>query len=124
MPTRIAIIEDEDTIANMYRFKFEKEGYTVRMASNGIDGITLIEDFKPEVVLLDLRMPGMNGDEMLQKVRATQWGSNVRVIILTNISKDEAPHNLRLLNVDRYIVKAHHTPSQVLQITKEIIDTE
>jgi DNA-binding NarL/FixJ family response regulator len=66
-------------------------------------------------------MPEMSGDEMLEKIRATDWGSKPRVIILTNISRDEAPHNLRFLNVDRYIVKAHHTPSQVIDIVNEVI---
>lgn len=64
----------------------------------------------------------MNGDEMLEKLRQTDWGSKIRVIILTNISRDEAPKNLGLLNVDRYIVKAHHTPQQVLDIINEILN--
>jgi hypothetical protein len=63
----------------------------------------------------------MSGDEMLEKLRATDWGSSIRVVILTNISKDEAPKNLRFLHVDRYVVKAHHTPTQVLEIIKEIL---
>ncbi len=67
-------------------------------------------------------MPVMNGDEMLEKLRQTDWGSKIRVIILTNISRDEAPKNLGLLNVDRYIVKAHHTPQQVLDIINEILN--
>jgi len=49
---------------------------------------------------------------MLEKLRGTDWGSSIHVIILTNLSKDEAPHKLRFLNVDRYIVKAHSTPAR------------
>jgi hypothetical protein len=58
---------------------------------------------------------------MLEKLRATDWGSSIRVIILTNLSKDEAPHKLRFLNVDRYIVKAHFTPAQVLSTINEVL---
>jgi hypothetical protein len=54
-------------------------------------------------------------------LRATDWGSSIRVLILTNISKDEAPQALRFLRVDRYIVKAHHTPSQVIGIVHEVL---
>jgi len=63
----------------------------------------------------------MPGDEMLEKLRATPWGSGVRVIILTNISKNEAPQKLRFLNVDRYVVKAHHTPAQIVSIVQDVL---
>jgi DNA-binding response OmpR family regulator len=118
---KIAVIEDELAIASMYEFKLSNNGYEVRVAYDGIEGFELLEKFHPELMLLDLRMPGMSGDEMLEKVRKTDWGSQIRVIVLTNISKDEAPASLRLLDVDRYIVKAHHTPSQVIQIVDEIL---
>lgn len=118
---KIAIIEDESVIAAMYRFKFELKGYEVYLANNGQDGLAMVEQQRPDLILLDLRMPVMSGDEMLAKLRATDWGSNIRVIVLTNISKSEAPQALRFLNVDRYIVKAHHTPSQVLEIVEEVL---
>ncbi len=118
---KIAIVEDDRPIASMYELKLQKAGFDTVIAHNGKDGLDIIQKTLPDLVLLDLRMPIMNGDEMLEKMRATNWGSKIHVIILTNISKDEAPMNLRLLNIDRYIVKAHHTPQQVLGIIKEII---
>lgn len=119
--TKVVVVEDEHSIAQMYQFKLEIEGFDVRVAHDGQEGFDLIKSFSPEIILLDLHMPVMNGDEMLEHLRATDWGSSIRVIVLTNISKDEAPARLRLLNVDRYIVKAHHTPNQVLQIIKEVL---
>ena len=121
LPKKIAIIEDDIALASMYEFKLKSSGYEVRIARDGREGLELIKEFDPVLILLDLRMPVMNGDEMLEKVRATEEGASLRVIILTNISRDEAPMNLRFLRVDRYIVKAHHTPSQVLAVIKEII---
>lgn len=123
MKPKIAIIEDERAIAGMYRFKLEKEGYEVRCAYDGEEGLELAEKFRPDLILLDLRMPVMSGDEMLAKLRATDWGSEMRVVVLTNISKDEAPASLRLLRVDRYVVKAHYTPAQVVGIVDEILET-
>lgn len=118
---KIAVIEDEPSIRHIYQTKLELEGFTVATAENGVTGYALLESFKPDLVLLDIRMPEMNGDEMLTKVREHEWGADIRVIILTNISKDEAPSILRFLYVDRYIVKAHYTPSQVLQIVCEVL---
>ena len=120
--TKLCIIEDDPAIQLMYKLKLEHEGYKVGLAANGVDGLKLIKEFKPELILLDLRMPVMDGSEMLEKLRATAWGSNTRVVILTNISKSEAPQNLRFLNVDRYIVKAHYTPTQVVDIIQEVLD--
>ena len=121
MSYKICVIEDEPSIAAMYEFKLRLEGYAVAVASNGSDGLKLIKAESPDLILLDLKMPRMSGDEMLERLRATAWGSAVRVIILTNISKNEAPQKLRFLSVDRYIVKAHHTPAQIVQIVDETL---
>lgn len=118
---KIALIEDDDAIRLMYKFKLEKSGFDVYEASDGKEGLGVIEVNRPDLILLDLKMPVMNGDEMLQELRKTKWGAEIRVIILTNVSRDEAPQSLRLLNVDRYIVKAHHTPYQVIDIIEDII---
>ena len=121
MTTKICIIEDDPAIQLMYKMKLEHEGYDVRSASNGVEGLEIIKSFRPELILLDLRMPVMDGSEMLEKLRTTPWGSNIRVVILTNISKGEAPQNLRFLAVDRYVVKAHNTPTQVMDIIREVL---
>ena|ERR1700722_252875 len=118
---RVAVIEDDVQIKDLYVFKLEKDGFNVKSAGDGASGLKLVEDFKPVLILLDLMMPEMTGDEMLAKLRAKSWGKNIKVIILTNISKDEAPSKLRSLNVDRYIVKAHYTPKQVVEIAKEVL---
>ncbi len=117
----IVIVEDEYAIAQLYKLKFELEGFDVAVASNGGDGLRLIKHKKPDLVLLDLKMPYMSGDEMLAKMRATAWGAEVRVAILTNLSRDEAPSSLRFLGVERYIVKANHTPAQVIAIARDIL---
>lgn len=119
----IVIVEDETPIATMYKFKLELAGYKVFVAHNGHDGLSLARQQTPDLLLVDIRMPIMSGDEMLAKMRATEWGSKPRVIVLTNISKTEAPTSLRFLNIDRYIVKAHYTPQQVLDVVREILES-
>ena len=90
-------------------------------ASNGQNGLKMIADFTPVLILLDIRMPIMSGDEMLQKLRFETWGAALKVFILTNISKAEAPASLRLLQVDRYVINAHHTPAQIVEMIQETL---
>jgi DNA-binding response OmpR family regulator len=121
MKFKIAVVEDETPIRELYRAKLTLSGYDVRTATNGVEGLKLAEEFQPDLILLDIRMPQMNGDEMLARMREQEWGADARIVILTNLSKDEAPSVLRFLNVDRYIVKAHHTPKQIVDIVNEIL---
>lgn len=116
--TKIAIIEDDMAISQMYRLKFETEGFDVQTAENGKLGLELAEVFKPDIILLDMMMPEMNGDEMLAELRKKAWGKDVIVIILTNMGEEEAPKRLRDLGIHSFIVKAEMTPRQVAERVK------
>ena len=118
---KIAIIEDDQAIAQMYRLKFEAEGYNVQTAENGRVGLELVESMSPDIILLDIMMPEMTGDEMLAKLRTTSWGKDVKVIILTNMGEQEAPTELQKLGVSAFIVKAEMTPRQVAELVKETL---
>jgi DNA-binding response OmpR family regulator len=118
MSNKIAIIEDDLTISQMYRLKFEAEGYKVISAHNGKDGLQVIEKDIPDIILLDLMMPEMNGDEMLAQLRKTDWGKNIKVIILTNMGEQEVPDEVKKLGVSSIILKADMTPRQVAEIVK------
>lgn len=120
---KIAIVEDDLAIAQMYRLKFEALGHHVEIAENGKLGLELCEKMKPDLLLLDLMMPEMNGDEMLEKMRATEWGKGTKVIILTNVGEQEAPEKLKSLHVRDYIVKAEMTPSQVAEVAKKELES-
>lgn len=117
--TKIAIIEDDQAISQMYRIKFESEGYEVETAPNGKIGFLLLEEMCPDIALLDIMMPEMNGDELLQKIRATEWGKKIKVIILTNTGEQESPEVLKTLDVSAFIVKAEMTPRQVEEKVKK-----
>jgi two-component system, OmpR family, response regulator AdeR len=123
-PIKAVVVEDDNDLQFLYKLKLEREGFEVFTAGNGVEGLEVIEAERPHIVLLDLLMPIMSGSEMLAHLRSKRWGSEVRVIVLTNISKDEAPPALRFLHVDRYIVKAHHTPAQVVSLVHEVLGTQ
>ena len=120
--TKIAIIEDDVVISQMYRMKFEADGYEVQLANNGLRGVALVETFKPDMILLDLQMPEMNGAEALQEIRGHDWGKDIPVIILTNMGEEESPKEIRSLGIHSYIVKAELTPRQVAQRVKEALE--
>jgi DNA-binding response OmpR family regulator len=117
--SKIAIIEDDQAISQMYRFKFEAEGFDVQTAENGKLGLALLEDMKPDIALLDLMMPEMPGDEMLIQLRKTPWGKHLKVIILTNMGEQEIPESIKDLNVSAVILKADMTPRQVADLVKK-----
>ena len=123
MANKVAIVEDDQAIAQMYRIKFEAEGYDVDTAENGLLGLELAENMKPDIILLDLMMPEMNGGEMLAKLRATTWGRNIKVVVLTNMGEQEIPEEIKQLNVSAVILKADMTPKQVADLVKKLLSS-
>ncbi|MCA9308785.1 response regulator [Candidatus Saccharibacteria bacterium] len=121
MAQKIAIVEDEAAIRRMYAFKLKYSDFVVVEAEDGEKGLTLIEVERPDLVLLDLRMPRMTGEEMLRELRATDWGEEIPVVILTNISKDEAPRTLWHLGISDFIVKSNATPQKVVECVEKIL---
>ena len=119
--TKIAIIEDNQTIGRMYGMKFEADGFEVRIAIDGKAGVDLVKTFNPDIILLDIQMPEMDGAEALKLIREDEASNSTPVIILTNIGEEEAPSEMKALNVHSYIVKANYTPRQVVALVKSTI---
>ena len=120
--TKIAIIEDDPVIRQMYLMKFEAAGFTVETAENGQEGVALVKKLLPDIILLDISMPVMNGDEALAAIRGESWGKDIPVMILTNLGEEEAPKDLRNYGIHSYIVKAELTPSQVVGRVKDALN--
>lgn len=120
--TKIAIIEDDPVISQMYRMKFETDGFDVQLANNGERGVALVKEFDPDIILMDLQMPEMDGATALGLIRKQPWGKDTPVIVLTNLGEEEAPKGIRSLGIHSYIVKAELTPRQVVQRVKEALD--
>jgi DNA-binding response OmpR family regulator len=110
---KICIIEDDIAIVQMYRMKFLSLGYEVVVAGNGKIGLEIIENETPDIVLLDLMMPIMRGDEVIEALQKTDWGKRTKVVVLTNMGESEVPKSVKAPNVIDYIVKADMTPRQV-----------
>lgn len=118
---KIAIIEDDLAISQMYRMKFEAEGFEVFLAGNGQAGLQLLQSVQPDVILLDLLMPQLDGQATLQAIRQDQQLQNTPVIILTNTESEQAAAASQALGVVAYIIKANETPSQVVAKIKQVL---
>lgn len=119
---KVAIIEDDMAIVQMYRTKFENEGYEVATAPDGISGLQLIEEYEPDIILLDLMMPNMNGLDMLSKLRNQPGGRDAKVVVLTNMGDTETATKVYKMAADDYIVKAEMTPKQVSDRIKALLE--
>jgi len=119
--TKILIVEDEQAIAEMYQIKLERENYQVKLAANGLEGLELCQRWKPDLVLLDLMMPTMSGPQMLQKMRATDWGKDTPVVIISNLGIERSDVDLEKYKVSAYIVKALYTPKQLVDEVRKAL---
>ena len=98
------------------------ETFEVEVAENGRDGVALVQHMKPDIILLDMHMPEMDGSTALTKIRAEKWGKDIPVIVLTNLGEEESPKSLRALGISGYIVKADFTPRQVVARVKDALN--
>jgi DNA-binding response OmpR family regulator len=119
---KVAIIEDDMAIVQMYRTKFENEGYEIATAPDGESGLELLHTYEPDIILLDLMMPNMNGLDMLQKLRNQPGGRDAKVVVLTNMGDTETATRVYKMAADDYIVKAEMTPKQVAERVKNLLE--
>jgi len=118
---KIAIIEDDIAIVQMYRTKFESSGYTVETAGDGLTGLQLITAFKPDVILLDLMMPNMSGLDMLSNLRRQPGGREAKVVVLTNMGDTETATKVYKMAANDFIVKAEMTPKEVEERVEKLL---
>lgn len=118
----VAIIEDDQAIAQMYSMKCELSGISVALAGNGKEGLLLLETFTPDVILLDLMMPEMNGAEFMHMFRQNSTNAQIPVIVLTNTGAEEAPQSLWGTGIADFIIKANCTPAEVIQKIKTVYE--
>ncbi len=124
-PTKkIVIVEDNASLADIYKTRLELLGYTYFIGYNGITGLYFIQQEMPDLVLLDLMIPDIPGNEVLETMRRSDWGKNIKVLVVSNLNESEAAPNLRQLGIEGYIVKANMTDDQIDQLVNGILRPE
>ena len=122
--TKIALVEDDKMLAEIYQTRLQLAGYDCLVANDGASGLSLIKQELPDLVLLDLMLPMLSGDDILREMRRNDWGKNIKVLVLTNISESEAPDDLRGLGIEGYIVKANLVHNQLAETVGNILGTD
>ncbi|MDP1538541.1 MAG: response regulator [bacterium] len=118
MPKNILIIEDDKFLRELISQKLTKEKYNVSEAIDGEEGIKKIKEEKPDLVLLDLILPGIDGFEVLAQMKEDQNVTKIPAIILSNLGqREDIEKGLKLGAVD-YLVKAHFTPGEIIEKVK------
>ncbi|MFC1595066.1 PleD family two-component system response regulator [Patescibacteria group bacterium] len=117
----ILIIEDDKFLRELIGKKLLKEGYEVLNAVNGEEGLASIKDNKPRLLLLDLLLPGMNGFDVLAKMKEDDSTKDIPVIILSNIGSRDDIERAKSLGARDYLIKAHFTPQEVVEKAEKVI---
>jgi len=121
MGEKILIIEDDKFLRELIVQKLTKEGYEVSEAVDGEEGIKKIKEERPEMVLLDLILPNIDGFEVLSQLKADPILSKIPVVILSNLGqKEDIERGLKLGAVD-YLIKAHFTPGEIIDKIKNVL---
>ena len=121
MEKTILLVEDDVFLIDIYSSKIKEAGFEVEVAEDGEAAIKKAKETKPDIVLLDLVLPKADGWEFLKEIKAIPELKDTKIIILSNLGqKDEIEKGLQM-GADKYLVKAHYTPSEVIEEVKKIL---
>ena len=120
--TKILVVDDEPNIVQTLKDRLEMNDYSVCTACNGDEGLRTAQEESPDMILLDVIMPIMDGHEMLEKLRQQDWGKDISVIMLTARSQTQDIERARACNIDDYIIKPFDL-SELLEKIESIVET-
>lgn len=121
MAIKILLAEDDIQLIDMYRRKFEMEGFDVQFAEDGEKALEILDNWKPDIALLDIMMPKVNGLDVLKHIKEKEGYDDVLTIMLTNLGNEATAEEIYKLGATEYIVKADMTPLEVSEKVKELI---
>ncbi len=111
----VLFIEDDPTVAQMYKLKLELDGYHVDMAKDGEEGLRLAHELHPDIIFLDIRLPKMDGFAVLERLRSSEDTKHIPVVILSNYGERELVERGLKLGALEYLIKSHTTPANLSQ---------
>jgi DNA-binding response OmpR family regulator len=121
MAKKVLLIEDDLFLTDIYLTKFEQAGYEVDVASDGKTGMEKLRQTKPDILLLDLVIPGMDGFVLLEQLKKDDNLKNISVLVLSNRGSDQDVQRVKALGADDYLIKSQYTPSEVVAKAQELL---
>jgi len=119
---KILIVEDEEILLAALQEELNQGGYDTEGAKDGEEGLKKVKEYKPDLILLDLVMPKMDGMEVLKKLKEDAETKDISVVILTNLSDYERISDALALGAKDYLVKANYSLSDLLQKVKSVLE--
>jgi DNA-binding response OmpR family regulator len=125
MPNKVLLVEDDSMIVKMYQRKLTSAGFNLAIAFNGEEGLAAIAKERPDIILLDIMMPKMNGLDMLKIVKSDALFKDIPVIVLTNLGdRQEDVQKCREMGADDYLVKANVSLNEMVERTKNVLNNK
>ncbi len=124
---RILLIEDDPMLTELYQAKLELEGFDVDICTDGKEGLARTKRLKPDLILLDIMLPEMNGFEVLRKLRENAATRRIPVIVLTNLGGEQADNDKKLalsLGAKEFLVKTFHLPDDIVGKIKAVLKAQ
>ena len=121
---KILLVEDDEMLSQVYRSRFEIEGFDVKEVYNGEDALSAAISFKPDIILLDAMMPRISGFDVLDILRNTPETANIAIIMLTALSQPRDKERAESLGVDDYLVKSQVVIGDVVARVKKHLGIE
>lgn len=118
---KVLIIDDDEFLLEMYTLKFQEHGFGVEVARNGKKALEVIPEYNPDIILLDIVMPSMDGFEVLREIKKQKLAPNALILVLTNLGQKDDTEKGMSLGADGYVVKAHFTPTEVVEKVKGLL---
>ena len=120
--SKVVIVEDNEALAEIYKTRLELIGYQVYSALDGQSALQIIEAEMPDIVLLDIMIPTISGDQVLATMRASEWGKDIKVIIISNLNESEAPAGLRQQGIEGYAIKSTLKDDDLDKLVNDILN--
>lgn len=117
----ILLVEDDPFLIDIYSTQLKKSGFSVEVAADGETALSKIKEKKPDLMVLDIVLPEMDGWEILRKIKSIAELDNLKVIILSNLGQKEEVEKGLSLGAIKYLIKAHYAPSQVVEEIKKAL---
>ncbi len=118
---KVLVVEDDESLSAIYNTILTKEGYAVEQANDGIEALKKVRSFNPDIILLDIRMPNMDGIEFLRQFDLAHSNSNAKVVVFSNIEQTEQLDNAYKLGASRYILKSSMSPKQLSDLIRDTL---
>ena len=120
----ILLVEDDPFLVDIYTTKFKEAGFPIEVAIDGGQALKKIEEKKPDLILLDIVLPRLDGWEILAELRDKKITPGLKVVVLSNLGQKSEVDKAFALGATQYLIKAHYTPSEVVEKVKKVLESK